>query len=309
MPARKSKLLSTGLGSRGIRDTLRGFLALMSFLAGMASLHSEARPIIGHVLDFRGDWYLYGAEGGDAQSRKLSKWQELPAGGIVRVKSPAVDNYIVLVDQRLKIFVERSCRAESNCSQPIYLPKSSDEISGTDAYAVALRKIWKALLGDPYERSMHRVRGMTSLSEGIAPIRDGEIDLAEPMRGISKGKYALLACRQRKSCELERNRDSQETLTFDWDPALATTVTVGRRGHPGLYEVRASQEPGPSASGVEVSVRILVCGSQSYPPALASFRRLQAITDKWGEAATPETAHSFLRAYLSQVATAGACTK
>jgi len=267
-----------------------------------AATRSEIRPVVGHVLDLNGDWHLHASSAGDEASGKLSKWQDLPAQGVVRVKSPSADDYITIVDQRLRPLIERACRVVSRCAQPIYLPKSADAPSGTDAFASALRQVWSLLAGGDYERSMHRVRGAGRFSEGIAPLRDGRLDLGEAMRGVGRGRYSLSVCEQEASCEPEGNRDARQTVAFDWNPEATKIVTLGDR-RPGLYEVSsAAGAPGP-----RVSVRILVCAWQSYPAARAAFRETQASAEKWGNAAADETTHAFLRAYLAQLARAGVC--
>src|SRR5438094_594638 len=115
--------MSINLGSQTNRHTLRSLLIIVIILTSHAA-RSETRPIVGHVLDLSGEWHLYMSAAGAAEPKPLSKWQDLPARAVVRVKSPSVYDYIRIVDQHLTVMIETFCRDLSKCAQPIYLPSS-----------------------------------------------------------------------------------------------------------------------------------------------------------------------------------------
>jgi hypothetical protein len=272
-------------------------------LLASAIARSETPPIVGHVLDLNGDWYVYMSAAGDAEGKPLSKWQELPAQAVVRIKSPSVYDYIRIVDQHLTIIIEKSCRDISKCFQPIYLPQAAHEQQGNDILAAALQQVWNLLAGEEYERSMHRVRDMVpTFFEAVAPLRDGGLDLAEALHGIRGGRYLLGPCEEEVNCEATRDRSS--FVEFDWKPETATTPVQIGKSPSGLYEV-ASLEPTPR-QGLALSFRILGCTSESYPSVRAAFASVQTLTREWQE--SPETTHSFLRAYLAQLARSRVCT-
>jgi hypothetical protein len=288
--------------------SLLALLVLAGILAGPGLARNEAGETIGHVLDLSGDWHVYQSDAGtDGQSRPLTKWQDLPAGGVLRITSPSADDYITIVDLQMKVFVERSCRLVHNCFQPIFLPKVSSELAGTDVFELALRRSWELLSGGTYERSMHRIRGSTPvLSEGVTQIRNGRIDVGEAMRAAVGGRYALLACGDDPGCGMDTN--ARGRLAFRWNPQRPAPVTAGNRPA-GLYEIRSAEDSDQADSGSTLSVRILVCAPRSFPLTLAAFQATQSLTDKWGSAASPPTRDTFLRAYLAQLASAGTCTK
>jgi hypothetical protein len=292
--------MSSNLGSQTNRHTLRSLLIIVIILASHAA-RSETRPIVGHVLDLSGEWYLSMSAAGDAEPKPLSKWQDLPARAVVRIKSPSVYDYIRIVDQRLTVMIETFCRDLSKCAQPIYLPSSADKQPGNDPFAQVLRSIWKMLASGEYERSMHRVRDVAPVFfEAVAPLRDEKLNLADAMIGIGKGTYFLAPCKQEASCTDAGDRST--FLEFDWNPETPMSVEVSKNPT-GLYEV-TSRESGVQR-GLALSLRILGCASKPYPSARDALARVKTMTDKWQE--TPEITHTFLRAYLTQLSKSGVC--
>jgi hypothetical protein len=254
-------------------------------------------------LELSGDWQLYSSGASGAQSQALSKWQGLPAGGVVRVKSPSEDDFITIVDPRLEVLLKRSCLKVTTCFQPIYLPNAPNRPSGTDALALALQEVWGLLTGGEYELSMHRVRGAARFSEGVGALRDGRLDLGEAMHSIPKGRYSVAPCKPEANCEPAGDRGKVE---FDWDPGSTTLVEIGPR-QPGLYEVNLEDRADQGAGRLQISVRILACTPPSYPSARVAFQKVRTSTAKWEDAT--DTTHAFLRAYLAQLARAGVCMK
>jgi hypothetical protein len=173
---------------------VRALLATFGLLASLhLSAHAETLPVIGHVLDLRGDWRLYSSGSGEEQSQALSKWQDLPSGSVIRIRSPSVSDYITIVDQRMEILVQRRCHAVAKCFQPIFLPSLPDDRSGADVFVLALRQVWPLLAGGDYERSMHRMRRGALYTESVAELREGGLDLGEVMRALRQGRYFLSA--------------------------------------------------------------------------------------------------------------------
>ena len=283
------------------RTALRSFLIIAACFASIA-VRSETRPVVGHVLDLSGDWYLYASAAANAESEPLSKWQDLPVRAVVRVKSPTAYDYIRIVDAHLSVMIERSCRDVNKCAQPIYLPKSADEQAGNDAFAQALRQVWSMLAGGDYERSMHRMRDVAPLFvEAVAPLADGKLDLRDAMHGARKGRYLLATCKQEATCADAGDRSV--FLEFDWNPEAPAGVGVGK-SPTGLYEISSRETP--EQHGLPLSLRLLGCASGSYPSARDALAKLKTTTDRWQE--TPEVTHSFLRAYLAQLGKSGVCT-
>jgi hypothetical protein len=298
----ENNFMSDQLGTKASRYKRQRLLAVAIFVAVTASARGEIQPVVGHVVELNGDWFVYASARGDARSQRLSKWQDLPAGGVVRIKSPSTGDYINIVDENAQELIERLCSPIDQCFPPLYLPQSADEKSSTDPFGAALRQVWNLLSGGEYEPSMHRVRGLLLQSEGVVPIVDGGIDLGEPMHGIIKGRYTLATCKQEATCEQEANPKPGEQVVFDWSPELTTIALVGRLP-PGLYGISSEDGSDQGASGLKISVRILVCASQAFSSTRYAFRKTRMLADKW----SGETAHAFLRAYLVQLNRSGIC--
>jgi hypothetical protein len=80
--------------------------------------------VIGYVAEKHGDWQLYpgGADSND-DMQKLAKGQGIPAGAAIRIKTPSLDDYIVIIGLDLNILEQRRCRGFETCNSPIFLPK------------------------------------------------------------------------------------------------------------------------------------------------------------------------------------------
>jgi len=297
--------MSVQVGAKTRRYKRQRLLALAVLVVMIPSVHSEIQPVVGHVVELNGDWSVYDSARGDAQSHKLSKWQQLPAGGVVRIKSPSTGDNINIVDENAQELIERLCNPVEHCLEPIFLPQSVAAKSG-DFFKAVLRQAWNLLPpllpGDDYEPSMHRVRGLRLQSEGVVPIRDGGIDLGEPMHSIIKGRYTLAACNPEATCQQEASPRPEETVVFDWNPELTTIALVGPLP-PGLYVISPVEAPDQGASGLKISVRLLVCASKAFASTRSAFQSTQMLADSWSS----ETAHAFLWAYLVQLNRSGIC--
>lgn len=272
-------------------------LALLSIV--IAASPMRAQSPIGHVVDLKGDWYLYADSAAGNPTLKLAQWQDVPAGGVIRIQSPSTDNYITVVDPHLNIIAQRKCENLNTCYQPIFLPRTLKETGPADELASLARKAWTLLWGEPYQQSFHRVRGVAPrLAEGVAPVVNGRVDLREVMQHVPNGRYSLAAYQKQAA-----KHKHGEATAFDWDPETTTAVSIGNR-KPGLYEISSLEPADESLPSAGVSVRVLLCAPQQYSRALASFQKAQGQTDQWANATAPETIHVFLRAYLTELAKA-----
>jgi hypothetical protein len=111
------KLLLTKLENQVRRYALRGLLALVIAIVANSVVRSE--PTVGYVAELSGHWFLYPSRRGNPQELSLGK--DLPARGVVRVKSPSSDDYIRIAKLRGEPLDERFCRVMNMCFKPIYL--------------------------------------------------------------------------------------------------------------------------------------------------------------------------------------------
>jgi hypothetical protein len=278
---------------RGARFLLAS--TLLCVIAMAPSLF--AQNTIGHVVDIQGDWYLYtgGADSNEAQ--KLSRWQDVPPGGVIRIKAPSTEDYISIVDIHLNMLVAKKCAGPNTCYQPIFLPRDLKESGVSVELNSLLTGAWKLLWGEPYQSSLHRTRGATPvLDEGVAQIDEGRVDLRELMQHMLKGRYSLVAYQK----QVPEGRRAK-AISFDWNPDIGSVISIGDRA-PGLYEISLVDSADQYTPSPSISLLVFICSSKEYPVTSSSFQRVRALSDKWTDAADPETIHTFLRAYLAEVA-------
>jgi len=278
----------------GTRSILRGLCTLILTLISALSLPAQ-NATIGHVteIDEHGKWYVY-ADANSNQRWRLRKWQDVPAGGVIRIESPAAGAHIALVDIYLKPLIAKTCETANTCYQPIFLPLT---LAGApDELSQIYRKVFHRLLGEPYQPSMHRMRGAaTRLDEGVAPLENGRVDLRKVMIHMPPGKYSL----QTYGPQAATAKPSG-AVNFDWN-SQTTAISIGNR-RPGLYEISLLEAADLDAPTSSASLRVLLCSSPQYASLLAAFERAQALTDGWGSTVSRETGHAFLRAYLAELA-------
>ena len=159
-----------------------------------------AQSAIGHVLEIQGDWYLYPGGADSNEAKKLSRWQDVPPGGVIRIKAPSIDDHISIVDIHLNMLVAKKCDGPNTCYQPIFLPRDLKESGVSDELNSLLIGAWNLLWGEPYESSLHRTRGAPpQLEEGVAQINSHAVDfLSELMQHMRKGRYSLVAYEQKR---------------------------------------------------------------------------------------------------------------
>lgn len=278
-------------------------LAPMGILICLMTIVSPVvgQTIVGHILDIKGDWYLYPEGAESVKNVKLSKWQDVPPGGVIRITSPSRDDYISIADIHLNILVERKCAGPNTCYQPIFLPRSLKENEFSESIDSILPKVWAVLWGEPYETSLHRTRGASPLfDEEIAPLVKGELNLKQLMNPMPNGTYSVVAYHPKLS------NQRTEINSFSWEPTANTAPVLTLT--PGLYEISLSTKEGYQPLP-NVSMRLLVMQSEDYPVARTAFQKVRASTEKWASAASPETVHAFLRAYLSELSSASGMKK
>jgi len=271
-------------------------LFLIGFCCSGSVVRSEDVTASAHVLDLDGDWYLFpNATAQDSRKVKLMKWGVVSAHNIIRIKDPAPDNYITVVAPNLEIILKQYCRKPSACYQPIMVPASAS-LPDVDNKSISMVDKVVAFLGkEPPLLSMVRTRGGSpQLAEGVVPVVDDRADLGEVMHDVQKGEYTLTPYGSKSA-----NLEGKTALTFDWDPQKQTTVWLGS-WTPGLYEIGALASS-DRMEDKDASIWVLLCSARQCSGAVSSFQTVRASTDKWIDAATPETIHEFLRAYLVEL--------
>ncbi len=212
--------------------------------------------------------------------------------GLFVSKAPSIDDHISIVDIHLNMLVKLAkCECPNTCYQPIFLPRDLKESGVSDELNSLLIGAWNLLWGEPYESSLHRTRGAPpQLEEGVAQINSHAVDLSELMQHMRKGRYSLVAYEQKEG------RQTKE-IGFDWNPDIRSAISIGDQG-PGLFEISPVDSASDYTSTPRISLQVFLCSADEYPVVSGLFQRVQALSGRWSDGATPETIHSFLRAYL-----------
>jgi hypothetical protein len=263
---------------------------------------AAADIVIGYVAELHGDWQLYlgGADSDDMQ--KLGKGQNIPAGAAIRIKTPSLDDYIVIVGLDLNILEQRRCRRVETCNSPILLPEKAEREGSAGGFASLLRDAWARLRNEPYQPSLHRVRGGALMTDGVVALRERSVDLRDIMRYARAGRYALT-----RSEDAGRQQTGAQRMVFAWKPET-TTIAVGDLS-PGLFDINEESAVATRSQGKDPPARILVCFPSAYFDAVSSFRKVLDVTDSWTDSVDPDTTRAFLRSLLASLEKSeGACS-
>jgi hypothetical protein len=270
------------------QNPLRGSLAL--FLA--LSLHAQS-PTVGSItnIDDHGNWFLY-PDTTSSEGEKLARWQDVPAGGVIRSKSPTPGDYITIVDFTMKPIVTKKCESPTSCYEPVLLPRTPGP-APPDELTLLIRKVLKLLSAEPFDPSMHRMRAAAvRQNEDVVPLVNGRVDLRNIMQHMPPGKYSWAPYKPTVAAQ-------SQPVNFDWEPRT-TFLSIGQ-GKSGIYEIALLEPADTNSPIVSATVRVLLCSPKDQASLQAAFQRVRTLTGNWGGPADPGT-HDFLRAYLAELA-------
>lgn len=260
-------------------------------LMSPASTRGESASDAGYVMELRGDWQLYADGKAEQPTGKLHKWQSLPAGSVVRIATPSIEDFITIADPQWRPIIVHKCQPPPACYQPLFLP--GPKASDSKSILPLLKEVLYALSSEPNRYSLHRTRGSKVQylqAEGILPLINGRIDLRDIMHPAEKGVFLITA--------VSRAEDRKFAQRFEWNPnqarAINSDVTL-----PGLYDIQ-SDDAVPLAQ--IWSARIILCAPSQCPKLNQAFEVAREITAGWHEKVTSGTIHQFLRAYLAELA-------
>jgi hypothetical protein len=247
---------------------------------------AQAQQIVGRVIEIRGDWTLNNGQ-------RLSRWQGVPAGGVIRISSPRTSDRIT-IDAGGEIIASRICSQPGACNRPIRLPH----------HASASPSLWNTITGwlfgnsDRYARQGSR-GGRNNLLEAVALLKDEGLDLSAMFQEMPEGKYDLVIRMLPRD-----GRKRLGPIPVEWDPDNPSAVSVPTVLTPGLYRFVLSSDADDLS--FERDAWALVSTPENYEKVAASFDEAKEITKQWGDQVEPETISSFLRAYLDYLSTQGA---
>jgi hypothetical protein len=248
----------------------------------------------GWVLDVRGQWAVSGG------TTLLAQAASVPAGGQLVNLAPKDGDYIRIADLHGDLLRSLRCsqngcgqcvKNEDKCAAPIEpLPKAPEQPG-------LIAATWEGLMdlfgGQPERYSIHRSRTVgaeTCIAENVVPLdASGNVHLDGLLKNCGPGVYVLEFAAAGVAAD-GAGQDAKQ-LTMSWNPSEG----VGKPPvalAPGLYGVRYTRE---WRSG---NAWILVCASPAFEDNRASFEKLSAVVDGWGQQVEGESKVAFKRAYL-----------
>lgn len=250
--------------------------------------------MIGHVLDVEGDWFLDGQKG-----RALSKGDELPASGVIRIHKPSGFAFIVLRYSDNNQILSKKCRNPGECEQPILLPRAIHRQASILDFIV--ERAMKVIRRDPVSTSVNAGRSSDGLlREAVVQIRDGQVDLAPVFSEMNNGTYYARVERRIPNGKTP-DGGSAEPVKVRWDSGTATTTTAANF-QPGLYEVVLLERRGAEYKPTLTTAWFLAGNLDQYAQAVGPFSEATRLTATWKDDVSEGTARGFLRAFLIYLA-------
>ena len=258
-------------------------VAGVMIVLGFAAISIAAQSSVGYVADYKGTWVLDG-------SKTLTWGSELPAGGSIRRRSSASEDFITIVSMRAKLLPDasRNC-ASGNCSGVITLPAKEPSNALLGVVGAVFGSIAETVRATPHRKRRVESRG-GDLSEAVVNLVAGKIDLSNVLK--MQGEQYL---RWRRGY-------LKEDSAADWTKPIKLEKTALVSGfQPGLYEISLVRSNGSNFEPV-ASAWILVATPAHYETMRASFLKVQELTREWGDQVRPETTRLFLQATLDTLA-------
>jgi hypothetical protein len=258
-------------------------LVVISFTS-LAATQTSRTPV-GYVLEIQGEWYLLGNSGA------LKRWQKLPPGGTISIKTRTPDARIVIARLSGEIIDSRNCET-GECSRPIKLPGNN---TGRSLLGVVFNATTEFLLGSPDRYSLNRQRTFKVAIEGVVRLDGGKIDFSPVLK--QTGRYYVRWRARPRSGRAGEWSSPVGLKTELGQPALVAVSDF----KPGLYEINL-QNFTAGAYETFASAWVLVSTSPKYESAAASFQQAVELTEQWGTTVEPDTPRRFLRAHLDYLA-------
>lgn len=275
--------------------TWAGALLAAILLAGSGP-SASAQQRVGYVLQMEGTWMLDGA------SQPLGMGQALPGGALLLNAAPRDEDNIVVADLKGEIIKTvrcksgacKECHESAGCHDPIRpLPDAEDK---TTMFGTMLDAVLELFTGKPDRYSIHRVRGSESAGrrDGVARLDGSTVDVSYFMEGQEGGPYELQFVSLARMSGNGKAWNSNP-ININWNPGENAPLVL-KGIQPGLYRLSFERK------GAQVSAWVLLCDSDTYPSAAASFEEFAKQMNMWGDGVTQDTKKSYQRAYLDYLA-------
>jgi len=293
--------MTTTDSSCGNKLLLMSGLVVLFGIASITSLAQKPQKV-GYVLEMVGAWNLADTP------QSLSLGQQLAGGALLSNASPADGDHVVIANLRGEIIktvrcksaVCKECRDTANCEDRIKpLPVTTDQTAVLSAIFQAVMDLFSS---KPDRYSIHRARGTNFMlnTDAVLPLEGNNVDVRSIFRDQEKGAYTLQFYSLSES-NVSANVWTSADIPLRWDPALPVNVNVTGIS-PGLYRLSVTHNEDISAAWV------LLSDPSDYPRLSAEYEKAVSEAGYWGEAVSPQTKRSYLRAYLEYLTSRGRAT-
>ena len=269
-------------------------IALGLALVGTSQLDAQEAKA-GWVLDLNGQWAVSGT------TTLLAKAAPVPAGGQLVDLAPKDGDYIRIADLHGDLLKSIRC-STSGCGQCV---KNGDSCTApieplpqAPAQPGLIAATWEGLMdlfaGQPERYSVHRSRGLgveECVADGVVPHdTTGSAHLGGLLKNCEAGVYTFEFLHTGSAAPNRKDLIAVQS-TVTWNPKESAGNAVAALP-PGLYRARFSRD---MRSG---SAWMLVCASPAFEEDQASFKRVSAVVDGWGQQVERDSKEAYKRAYL-----------
>lgn len=276
----------------GTRSFAICLCVLLGALWSSSSLKAAERAI-GHVLDVEGQWYLDGRPG-----RALSRGDELPASGVIRIPSPTRYAFIVIRYSDNSQIIRRRCGNPGECDPPILLPKAVQR--ETSIAEIFLDTFFAAFRRRPVTGSSNAGRSSDgTLREAVVQIRNGQVDLAPIFTEMNNGTYNVRV-RKRMPDGKMADAGSENSIKVRWDSSTVTT-TPATNLQPGIYELVLLESRGAELRPTLTTAWFLAGNLEQYAQTVGPFCEATHLTATWKNDVSEGTVKDFLGSFLIQL--------
>jgi hypothetical protein len=266
-----------------------------------------AQTNVAYVLDIGGQWQVEGA------GQNLQRGNSLRANARVRASATrGTSTFIIIANLNGNIIARKYCRDSGACDSPIQLPAAAAAPSLISRVFGTVISLWggnSSKYGTLGSRDAAR-----ALKEGVALLKDGQVDLTAALNTLPKDTYRLrfvtIPCVDLALCKTILG-----PVDVMWEPGKPALIPAGDLKS-GLYEVQLLRKNAgpvvPTEKGTEAWV--LVSPPANYDAQAAAFAAAKDLTKSWqatmqsmnqgesGKTIKGTTVSSFLRATLDHLA-------
>lgn len=267
-------------------------VAVLAFVFGTLNQSTTAQePNAGVVGSLSGDWRLSGASG------SIQRGQSLPAGGKIFLAGPRRNSRGSHIEIYLLsgMMMSISCDRLDICERPISLPEAS---KSPPSFPERFWTLLKGLVSRSDRLASTLSRG-DELQEAVVRLADGQVDLAPVFRKMKPGSYLLGF--QPATNAGDSDRSAVVEIEFEWDLGRSLRLYAPRL-RSGLWRLELLERSTPTHEPLGIDAWVLLATPVDHEKNQKAFLDVQSLIRKWDSASNPESARTFLRAYLEYLA-------